>query len=240
MGTPLQLRRDSDAILDAYTGPAGELVISTTDWRPRVQDGATVSGRKLALLSGDTILHATGTNTAPGISFVGDPNTGMYSPAADQIAFATNGTQRMLIDNSGFMRLVSGNILLGASGSGSLALGATYVQLKSDDGANRIQLGKLGTDNRIFFELYDAAGGSSVVVRDNGGTTQIGLLSNGRIQITGTQVIGARRTGWTAPTGTATRTGFATSTATLTQVAEALKALIDDLHGTAGHGLVGT
>jgi hypothetical protein len=35
--------------------------------------------------------------------------------------------------------------------------------------------------------------------------------------------------GWTAPTGTATRTGFDTATATVTQVAEALKALVDDL-----------
>ena len=36
-------------------------------------------------------------------------------------------------------------------------------------------------------------------------------------------------TGWTAATGTATRTGFDTATATLVQVAEALKAVIDDL-----------
>lgn len=56
---------------------------------------------------------------------------------------------------------------------------------------------------------------------------------------TGTQVVSARKTGWTAPSGTATRSGYATSTATLTQVAEALKALIDDLHATAGHGLIG-
>ena len=38
-----------------------------------------------------------------------------------------------------------------------------------------------------------------------------------------------RPTGWTAWTGTATRTSVATSTATTTQVAQALKALIDDL-----------
>ncbi|MBK9066957.1 MAG: hypothetical protein IPL76_08730 [Gemmatimonadetes bacterium] len=36
-------------------------------------------------------------------------------------------------------------------------------------------------------------------------------------------------TGWSAATGTATRTGFDTATATLVQVAEALKAVIDDL-----------
>jgi hypothetical protein len=52
----------------------------------------------------------------------------------------------------------------------------------------------------------------------------------------GTQVLTTRRPGWTAPTGTATRTGFATGSATLQNVAEALKALIDDL---TTHGLIG-
>jgi hypothetical protein len=51
MGTPLQLRRDADATLDTYTGPDGELVISTTDNRPRVQNGSTAGGIKLAKLS---------------------------------------------------------------------------------------------------------------------------------------------------------------------------------------------
>lgn len=51
------------------------------------------------------------------------------------------------------------------------------------------------------------------------------------------QVVAARRTGWTAWTGNATRTTFATSTATLVNVAEAVKALVDDL---IAHGLIGT
>lgn len=51
-----------------------------------------------------------------------------------------------------------------------------------------------------------------------------------------TQVVGARQTGWAAATGTATRTSFATSTVTTQQLAERLKALIDDL---TTHGLIG-
>lgn len=50
------------------------------------------------------------------------------------------------------------------------------------------------------------------------------------------QVVSARRTGWAAPTGTATRTTFATSTVTLPQLAERVKGLIDDL---VAHGLIG-
>jgi hypothetical protein len=59
-------------------------------------------------------------------------------------------------------------------------------------------------------------------------------------KVNGTQVVLARRTGWTVSTGTATRTAFDTATVTTAQLAERVKALIDDLHNTAGHGLIGT
>lgn len=49
-------------------------------------------------------------------------------------------------------------------------------------------------------------------------------------------VIGTRRTGWAAATGTATRTTFATGAVTLPQLAERVKALIDDL---TAHGMIG-
>jgi hypothetical protein len=54
--------------------------------------------------------------------------------------------------------------------------------------------------------------------------------------VNGTQVVGARKTGWAAPTGTATRTTFATTTVTTAQLAERVKALVDDL---TAHGLIG-
>lgn len=49
-------------------------------------------------------------------------------------------------------------------------------------------------------------------------------------------VVGARKTGWGAPSGTATRTTFDTTTVTTAQLAERVKALIDDL---TAHGLIG-
>jgi hypothetical protein len=42
-----------------------------------------------------------GTAAAPGIAFETDPNTGIYSPGADQLAVATNGTGRLFVDASG-------------------------------------------------------------------------------------------------------------------------------------------
>lgn len=56
------------------------------------------------------------------------------------------------------------------------------------------------------------------------------------VLINGVQAITSRRTGWTGATGTATRTTFATGSVTLSQLAERVKALIDDL---TTHGLIG-
>ncbi len=62
-------------------------------------------------------------------------------------------------------------------------------------------------------------------------------LSNGTFGVNGSQVVGARVTGWAAPTGTASRNTFATNTVTTEELAQRVKALIDDL---TTHGLIGT
>lgn len=61
--------------------------------------------------------------------------------------------------------------------------------------------------------------------------------TNATYQVNGTQVVELRKTGWVAPTGTATRTTFDTTTVTTAQLAERVHALIDDL---TSHGLIGT
>lgn len=62
----------------------------------------------------------------------------------------------------------------------------------------------------------------------------------GGVYLNAVRIIGDRRAGWATPTGTATRTTFDTATVTTAQLAERVKALIDDLHATAGHGIIGT
>ena len=74
-----------------------------------------------------------------------------------------------------------------------------------------------------------------------GGDMGVGTLNAAAaIYVWGSKVVDDRRTGWTTATGTATRTSFATNTVTLPQLAERVKALIDDLHADAGHGLIGS
>jgi hypothetical protein len=86
---------------------------------------------------------------------------------------------------------------------------------------------------------------------------QLNLALSTVMLINAQQVVGARKIGWATATGTAAKTTFATFTTqtisnppTQAQVqaisdhvvilSQRMKALIDDLHATAGHGLIGT
>lgn len=73
-----------------------------------------------------------------------------------------------------------------------------------------------------------------IYVRDATAGTRLAIGANdSRLVADSAEATGLRwqaaSAGWAAATGTATRTPFATSTVTLTELAERLKALIDDL-----------
>lgn len=73
--------------------------------------GRTVSAAAVAAtgtVSGATAVVGAGTAAAPSISPTGDSNTGIFFPAADQIAFAEGGVEAMRLD-------ASGNIGIGTS-----------------------------------------------------------------------------------------------------------------------------
>jgi hypothetical protein len=59
----------------------------------------TISGNQVVLATGLSI--PSGSASSPSISVNGDPNTGLYSPGADQVAISTNGTGRLFVDASG-------------------------------------------------------------------------------------------------------------------------------------------
>jgi hypothetical protein len=56
--------------------------------------------QSIAPSQGIGIQFGIGSLALPSISFIGDPNTGIYSPAADTIAFVEGGTEAMRIDSS--------------------------------------------------------------------------------------------------------------------------------------------
>ena len=71
--------------------------------------------------------HPLGAAATPSITFTGDLNTGIYSPGADQVAVATNGTGRLFIDSSG-------RLLVGTSTARSNFFGTTLSSLTQTEG----------------------------------------------------------------------------------------------------------
>lgn len=71
-------------------------------------------------------LGANGSVSAPTYSFTASPTTGMYSPAANQLAFAQNGVQALLF--SGSQAATFSGVILGANG----AVGTPAYSFASD------------------------------------------------------------------------------------------------------------
>ena len=87
-------------------------------------DGSITSAKLAGSLS---IGFAQGSAAAPSVFFSGDTNTGVYSPGADQVAVATNGTGRLFIDSSG-------RLLVGTSTARSNFFGTTLSSLTQTEG----------------------------------------------------------------------------------------------------------
>ena len=72
-------------------------------------EGVRISSSRLESIGLDTgefsLVHSqAGTSGTPTYSFVGDSDTGMYRPAGDRLAFATNGVERLRFESTGHTR----------------------------------------------------------------------------------------------------------------------------------------
>jgi len=84
-------------------------------------NGTLSQQNTLSMGSGYQILATTGTAPIPGIAFVGNTNTGIYSPSSNIIGFSISGSEKVRIDSSG-------NLLIGTTTSPSnagLSVGST-------------------------------------------------------------------------------------------------------------------
>jgi hypothetical protein len=73
-----------------------------------INASAAIAGTKISpdfgsqtIASAGVFSHALGAAATPSLTFTGDLNTGIFSPGADQVAVATNGTGRLFVDASG-------------------------------------------------------------------------------------------------------------------------------------------
>jgi hypothetical protein len=141
-------------------------------------------------------LSVTGTATAPlasagapSYSFTGDPNTGLFSPGADQLALSTNGANRLHIDSTGRVGLgttapaqalevsaVNARIRVTDSDT-TAATSTSYLEFFGSDARAAVVF----TDSAGITVQADAAGGNAVRFNTSGGNERARIDSSGRL-----------------------------------------------------------
>ena len=109
MATQVQFRRGTTAEHSGFKGADGEVTVDTSLKTVVIHDAITNGGFPLLRQDGSNSLLERGAVTSCALKFAGDPNTGLISPAADEIALVTGGSSRLTIDANG-AAIFSGNV----------------------------------------------------------------------------------------------------------------------------------
>jgi len=155
---------------------------------------------------------------------------------ADAIAIEdVEGLQAALDDKAG----LAGAAFTGGISASTLSLGTDLAVADGGTGASsapaaraNLGLGSLATQSAASVAISGGtvSGLSSLAVAGDSDVSEA-------YKVDGVKVVGNRVPGWGSPTGTASRAAFDTSATTTGQLAQRMKALIDDLRA---HGLIGT
>lgn len=106
-GGMLKFNAGATALEQLLVGAAGTVLVGGTDPAYTATPTLTSLGLASGSAGAPALYHATG----------GDTNTGLYFPAADQVALVTGGSARILADSS---TILMGLILTGLAGSAAL------------------------------------------------------------------------------------------------------------------------
>ena len=156
-------------------------IVLKTDGTAVFASGITISGSTNLTVSG-TAEFASGTAASPEITFIDDNDTGIYSPAANEVAITTNGTERLRVDNTGNVGIGETNPSRLLHVKGSPAIVSRFESTSTNFGgidlknANttadfKVQLAAVGDDLVAF------AGGAERMRIDSSGDVGIGTSS---------------------------------------------------------------
>ncbi len=128
----------------------------------------------LGAAPGGTYKFGDGSAAAPSIAFASDPDTGMYWVSANRLGFATNGTLRVDIGNTG-ITLASGLSIDMSSGTTAITLGGGG-SITGASGA--LTLAASGTNQNI---TLTPSGTGAVVISGSSATLTLSDVSFVRI-----------------------------------------------------------
>ena len=109
MATQVQFRRGTTAEHSGFKGADGEVTVDTSLKTVVIHDALTNGGFPVLRQDGSNSQFDRGSTTNCALKFAGDPNTGLISPASDEIALVTGGSSRLTIDANG-AAIFSGNV----------------------------------------------------------------------------------------------------------------------------------
>jgi hypothetical protein len=173
-------RKISD--LTALTAPA------TGDLLPIVDiSEAAAADKNKKITYGELLASApAGSAAAPSFSFDGDPNTGIFNPAADTLAFVEGGSEVMRIDSNGRL-LVGTSSIIEPNGegkieaqNGSIAIG-TFVNSAGQYSLSFVR--SRGTASNVIVQSGDAIGALRFWAADGSGYPEAAII---RCEVDGT------------------------------------------------------
>jgi len=116
------------------------VVTLTVTGNATIGDASTDTVTLNSTLTANTaVIFSAGTSAAPSITFTGDTNTGIFSPAADTIAFTEGGAEAARFNSSGFLGLGY------TDPRGRLYVGTADLSSGSTDASNGINLKQTST-----------------------------------------------------------------------------------------------